>query len=147
MRLPNIKNKNVLIIGFPGSGKTYLSNLLKNDLHAVFHTDDYIKYGYKDSMYKCLSDVSKSLKNTIVEGVQGYRMLRKGVELNCYYPDIVIELKISHERMEEIYKKERDVKKIKYLSGFIKSQAKILQDYKQMKNKKPPEWIILENKF
>lgn len=147
MNLPNIKNKNVLIIGCPASGKTYLSNIIKSDEHQIFHTDDYIKYGYVESMYKCLDDVLKCEKSTIVEGVQGYRMLRKGVELNNYYPDIVIELKITEKQMLNVYKNERDPRKIKYLKGFNKMHDKILHEYKSMFNIKIPEWITINNDY
>lgn len=145
MILPDIKNKNVLIIGCPASGKTHLSNIIKSDEHRIFHTDDYIKYGYVDSMYKCLDDVLKCEKLTIVEGVQGYRMLRKGIELNNYYPDIIIELKITEKQMFNVYSNERDIRKIKYLKGFNKMHDKILQDYKSMPNNKTPEWVIIHN--
>ena len=45
MDISNIENKNVLIIGCPGFGKTYLSNIIKSNKHQIFHTDDYIKHG------------------------------------------------------------------------------------------------------
>lgn len=147
MKLPDIKGKNILIIGCPASGKTFLSDLFKSSEHQVFHTDDYIKHGFYESMYKCLSDVIECEKLTIVEGVQGYRMLRKGIELNNYYPDIVIELKITEERMLLTYSNERNPKKIKYLKGFNKMHDKILFDYKTMNNKNKPEWIVINNDY
>jgi len=147
MKIPEIKGKNILIIGCPASGKTFMSALFNSNDHEIFHTDDYIKFGYKESMYQCLSDVIKCKKNTITEGVQGYRMLRKGVELNNYYPDMIIELKITEQLMFSTYKKERSAKKIKYLAGFNKMHDKILTDYKNMANNKKPEWIIINNDY
>ena len=147
MKLPKIKGKNILIIGCPASGKTFMSALFNSNEHQIFHTDDYIKYGYVESMYQCLNDVLKCEKNTIVEGVQGYRMLRKGVELNNYYPDIIVELKITEQLMIATYKKERNPNKIKYLTGFNKLHDKILTDYKNMKNTKPAEWLIINNDY
>jgi hypothetical protein len=147
MKIPDIKGKNVLIIGCPASGKTFLSGLFKSSEHQVFHTDDYIKHGYYESMYRCLSDVLACGNLTIVEGVQGYRMLRKGIELDNYYPDVVIEIKISEQRMLKTYANERDMRKIKYLKGFNKMHDKILSDYKAMNNKNKPEWIVINNDY
>jgi hypothetical protein len=150
MKLPDITNKNVLIIGCPASGKTYVSDLLADDQHILIHTDDYIGYGYHDSMYKCLEDIVKIIKSdkkTIVEGIQGYRLLRKGVELDNYYPDIVIELIISENKMYEVYENQREIDKAVYLSGFNEMHNKILLDYKLMENPNPPEWITIFNKY
>jgi adenylate kinase family enzyme len=142
----DIENKNVLIIGCPASGKTYLSKKFKHE-HKIIHTDDYIKFGYEQSMYQVLEDIKKSDKCTLVEGIQGYRLLRKGVQLDCYYPHIVIELMISEQHMIHIYKKERDEKKIKFLKGFNKMHDKIINDYFLLKNKNKPEWIKVFNDY
>jgi len=145
----DIENKNVLIIGMPASGKTFLSNLLKRDnpTHRLLHSDSYIKYGYKQALYKMLEDLGKITGPTIVEGVQGYRLLRKGVELDCYYPDIVIELEITEARMLKTYRNERNGKDIRYLKGFNQMHEKILSDYFRMNSKKPPQWIKLKNNY
>ena len=147
MKLPDITDKNVLIIGCPASGKTYISNLLVDDKHILIHTDDYMSYGYHDSMYKCLDNILKSEKKTIVEGIQGYRLLRKGVELDNYYSDIVIELIISENKMYEVYENQREIDKAVYLSGFNEMHSKILLDYKLLDNPNPPEWITIFNKY
>lgn len=145
----DIENKNVLIIGWPASGKTYLANLLWKDNpdHQCFHTDDYMHHGYKESLYVLLKDLKRCKKPTIVEGVQGYRLLRKGVELDCYYPDIVIELEITERRMYQTYAEQRPLKDASYLKGFNAAHQKILNDYFKMKNKKKPQWIKLKNHY
>lgn len=142
----DIEGKNVLIIGCPASGKSYLLNQFQTN-HKKFQTDDYIQYGFEQSMYKVLEDIKNTEGNTLVEGVQGYRLLRKGVQLDCYYPDMVIELIISEQQMLSTYRNERDIKKIKYLTGFNKAQSKILNDYFLMKNKSKPEWIKVINDY
>lgn len=140
----DIEHKNVLIIGCPASGKTYLSNKFQTS-HKKFHTDDYMKFGYEQSMYKVLEDIKKSNEYTLVEGIQGYRLLRKGVQLDCYHPEIVIELIISDHKMLDIYRNERDEKKIKYLKGFNKMHEKIINDYFILSKKREPEWIKVYN--
>lgn len=143
----DIANSNVLIIGKPAAGKTFLAKKLIHDnpKHLLIHTDDYIKYGYKESLYKLLMDMSRICKPTIIEGVLGYRLLRKGVELDCYYPDHVIEILIPDSLMYHTYAAERPEKDISYLKGFNATHEKILNDYKAMVNKQPPKWHKLHN--
>lgn len=145
----DIGASNVLIIGKPAAGKTYLSKLLAidNPGHKLIHTDDYIRYGYKESLYRLLMELGGTSKLTIIEGVLGYRLLRKGVELDCYYPDIVIEIDIPDNLMYSTYRKQRPTKDESYLKGFNSSHSKILNDYKAMLNKKPPQWHKLNNYY
>lgn len=147
--LVDIDDSNVLIIGCPASGKTYISNLLGKDNpgHTLIHTDDYIKHGYEEALYVLLDDLKEIHNPAIIEGVLGYRLLRKGVELDCYYPDIVIELDISEALMFKTYSKERREKQISNLRGFNKSHQTILDKYKRMINKKPPKWIHVHNAY
>ena len=106
-----------------------------------------MKYGYKQALYKMLEDLKKIKGPTIVEGVQGYRLLRKGVELDCYYPDIVIELEITEARMLKTYREQRPDKDVDALKGFNKMHEKILNDYFRMNSKKPPQWHKLKNNY
>lgn len=150
--MPEIKGLNILIIGCPASGKTFFANKLKeesSDDVRVFHTDDYMYHGYKDSLYVLLEDLKKIKPptNSIIEGVQGYRLLRKGVELDCYYPDIVVELSVSEERMLKTYREERQGKSIDSLYAFNKAHNKVLNDYFAMPNHRKPKWIKIENKY
>lgn len=139
----NIKNKNVLIIGPPASGKTTLAKELSKQYlnHQLIHTDDYIHWGYEPALYALIGDIAKQFYNTIIEGVLGYRLLRKGVQLDCYYPDLVIEMQITAEQQARIYQQERDAKKLQYLKGFAATHEKILHDYFELIGDRKPEWI------
>lgn len=144
----DFEGKNVLIIGCPASGKTWLSKRLDKEKHQLIHTDSYISLGYEMGMYGALNAATCTVKNTIVEGVHGYRMLRKGAEYGNYYPDIVIEIKIPESRMRETYMKERDPKKINYLQQFNASHEKILNDYKGIiAEHLKPKWIVFDNNY
>lgn len=151
----DLSRQNIVIIGCPASGKTTLAKeLAKRTGQKVVHTDDYIGFGYKESLYVLMADLMEQDRAVIVEGVQGYRLLRKGVEMGCIYPDIVIELKVSPEQVERVYRtervwdKRRSVDKVvKNLEAFNKMHETILADYAQMKNPHPPEWIVIENRF
>jgi adenylate kinase family enzyme len=145
--LQHIKDKDVVIIGCPASGKTYLSNKLISVNHTVVHTDDYMKHGYKEALYVMINDLKNIDGKVIIEGVQGYRLLRKGVELDCFYPDIVIELEITQARMLQTYRDSRQGKNLTSLTSFNKMHSKIICDYHAMPNTKKPEWIKIQNNY
>jgi len=148
IKIDDLKGKNILIIGQPASGKTHLANLLAEaNTHKVIHTDDYIEHGFKESLYVMLKDIKRTAGNTIIEGVNGYRLLRKGVELGCYYPDIVIELEVPEERMIETYINERPGKNLSSLRAFTRMHQTILNEYKAMENPRKPLWIKLQNNY
>jgi len=139
----NIKNKNVLIIGPPASGKTTLAKELskQNFSHRLVHTDSYIEHGYEQALYVMMEEMKVCVSPSIIEGVLGYRLLRKGVQLDCYYPDLVIEMQITSEQQARVYQQERDAKKLQYLKGFEATHQKILNDYFELIGDRKPEWI------
>lgn len=146
--------ENVLIIGCAASGKSTVANMLLDrhpNNHIIIRTDDYMSHGYEQSLYVLIDDLkAKSSHNpTFIEGILGYRLLRKGVELNCYYPDVVIELQISPERMERTYNESRDPDKLKGAKSQAKACATILDRYKEMfiPDGQYPEWIIVKNEY
>lgn len=144
----DISDKSVLIIGCPASGKTWLSKKIYKPTHNLIHTDKTIGSGYFMGCYDALTAVQFSEKPTIVEGVLGYRMLRKGAEYASYYPDIVIHLSIPESKMIETYKNERDANKIKYLKQFNETHDKILKEYFGMQNPDfKPLWIDCNNDY
>ena len=140
----DIKGKNVLIIGFPASGKTTLAELLNSENHTLIHSDDYMQFGFKESLYELLKDLENIEGNTIIEGVMGYRLLRKGVELNSYYPDVVLELKVTEATVRRRYL-DRDTKKLNGALSMCKSCTKILGDYEKLTNTRAPIWIKILN--
>ena len=145
----NFANKNVCIIGYPASGKTFLSDLICNDTHHKIHTDKYIKDGYSMALHSVLNELSFiDNKPTLIEGVIGYRLLRKGVELGLYYPDIIIKIEISQTKQKEIYTNERDVSKLKFLETFNTTNEKIFTEYlENCPHKKIPLIINFYNTF
>jgi len=145
-KLP-IRGKNILIIGNPASGKTYVSGLFPATHHTIIHTDDYIQHGHVESLYKLLDDMEQIEGNTIIEGVLGYRLLRKGVELGVYFPDIVIELHTSPECVERTYTQQRQPEKLKNLKGFTAGLGSVLSGYREMFNPFPPIWIQVKNEY
>lgn len=151
--------KNIVIIGNPATGKTTLARLIADRIGMyaawkIVHTDDYIKEGekdgYKQALYDMIADLQKIHVPLIIEGVQGYRLIRKGVEgwegWN-FYPEIVIELTATDEQIRRVYERERKGKDVGSLAGFNKMHSTILAKYREMENPHPPTWYTVENKF
>lgn len=96
-KIPVIKlsEKTIVVVGLPATGKTTVTEAIltnyKDRKIKVFRTDDYIKYGFEKSLYVLMDHLRKDISPIrLIEGVQGYRLLRKGVELGTFLPDLVI---------------------------------------------------------
>lgn len=147
-----IAGLNVMVIGLPASGKTYFVGwlALNNPAHKLYHTDDYLQgFGGENAMYAALFDVTGSIligQKTIVEGVAGYRMLRKGAQLETYYPDIVFEIIAPQEQRERVYQNERSDKSFPNVERFDKALTTVLGDYKKtIGDFQFPMWIQVSN--
>ena len=153
----DFSGKVVVVIGRPASGKTTVSELLaeKNPLLKLWHTDDYIPYGGVEGLYQMMTELEADGYNNpaIIEGVGGYRLLRKGVELGIFSPDVVIELVVTDAQVERVYKSERIFGKLDKMPGFVKGLNTVLDGYRQMatvrelEGFKMPEWITVQNDF
>lgn len=100
------KSKIIVMVGPPCAGKTTLAEALKKIYKdcMFIHSDDYIQYGYKESVYKMLEDINKAVFNKIIiEGIQTARLLRKGVELENFYCDLIIKFEIPLSELEQRY--------------------------------------------
>jgi hypothetical protein len=144
----DLSGKTVLVIGHPATGKTTLAKALAERTGLpLFHGDDFLEPNAVEGMYLLLERLVSENRPYIVEGVAGYRLLRKGVERGCFYPDVVIELTAPFEQIERVYAQERTATKVKNLPAFIKGLDTVLREYRAMENGKKPEWITVENRF
>lgn len=134
-------DKTIVVLGFAASGKSYLCSMLFGvgaDLcsrYKVFHTDDYMQYGFEQSLYKVMLDVRTHVElhpntNCVIEGIQGYRLLRKWAELGIKGPDLIITCVAPvAERMVRYEKRGKA-----WPVGFDKTLSKIWMDYCIMEN-------------
>jgi deoxyadenosine/deoxycytidine kinase len=126
------ENENVVVIvGPPAAGKTHLSKELEKNFpdYRFFHTDDYMKHGYLKSMYVLMEDVLASdNKKMVIEGVQTPRLLRKGVELNNFYPDLIIRVDADIEKKLARYKE----RNLEYPHAMAKNIETVYNEYANM---------------
>lgn len=144
--LPYISGKNVLIIGYPATGKTYVSRLIDKNSHSIIHTDDYKNsYSFNEYPTSLIKRINSETRNTLVEGILGYIMLLEGARRRTYYPDIVIEIKSNLQCVEKTYMREREYHKFFFLNNFNVELENILQSYKRENKKNFPQWEVIYN--
>jgi len=118
----------VVIIGLPAAGKSTVADVVAALLpgHDLYRTDDYIDYGYEQSLYALIKDMAyNDNPRKIVEGVQGYRFLRKTLERDIAV-DCIVEVQTSPQVRAERYLA-RGKKQLS--SGFERNLATVLRDY------------------
>lgn len=113
----------VVIIGLPASGKTTLANRLAEAgmSHEVVHTDEEYPYaeGVSAQAYDDLLLAADMDFDVIVEGVLGYRILRKCAESGgTWLPDLIIEVRCSEETRAARYAEERPGKQYRSVAAF-----------------------------
>lgn len=97
----------IVIIGLPAAGKTTVCDAICEILpeHNVYHSDDYLDYGYERSLYVMMGEIAQGGNPLfIVEGVQGFRFLRKNAQLQTFPVDLIISVEASIQDRIERYK-------------------------------------------
>jgi len=136
----NTNENTVLIIGKAASGKSTLASKLykEHPEFLLFRSDDYIHHGYEQSLYALMDDITKNKgKKMIIEGVQGYRLLRKGVELGTFTPDVIFITEASFQERCARYMNRGESDKIKKLPGFDKNLDTVYREYLQNRTTEP----------
>lgn len=108
MILPTLTkdHRTVCVMGKSANGKTTLANLLaqKYPRYVLYHTDDYIRYGFKQALYVMMADIAQDrTPYKIIEGVQVTRLLRKWMEIGEPGADLILDAYCSDEERWERY--------------------------------------------
>lgn len=136
---------NIVILGLPGVGKSEALSLWrfgkgpfarqpivpKLKMFRVFDTDDYNTKDFEGDLYRIRNAVfADRSPDKIVIGVQGFRFLRKGLQLRDWYADEVwmCTTATDDERRERYFKREGKSPN----PGFDKALFTIWSDYKAM---------------
>ena len=144
MNLPS--KGNIVVIGYAASGKTHFTNQLAKDYPKakIYHTDDYIKYGFEQALYVLMEDLKKDHSPfKIIEGILGYRLLRKGAQLGTFYADLIIQ--VSAPKDTRYFRIEKRGKNIHATFNLDKVCDSIYADYYDLIGEKLPTIISQTN--
>lgn len=132
--------KYVVIYGHTKSGKVVIGKCLANALNRkLIISDDYKYLGWVENMYHIRRLIKLTDEPLIIEGVQSGRLLRKGIQHNDFFADIVIHLEINRHSLTIAYKKSGEGHK---LQG-----NKVYNFNEKMLDKIFLEWYQLQKKF
>ncbi len=123
----------IIICGYTKTGKiTIAKNLAKALNRKLFISDDYLHIEPEAALYKLMDDVMIEYKKgtqIIIEGVLCFRLLRKGIQLNNFFPDLIIKTKCNDETIRYFYKKDNEESKLERALSFNKGLNKIWLEY------------------
>lgn len=123
----------ILIIGSVKSGKVTIARKLASELDRILLiSDDYIeRYGQNDALNYLeqeMNDYYYSATPIIVEGILGFRLLRRMIKNGYHLPDMVIKTECSEETIRYFYNKENPEKNINSVIGFNSGLEKIYRE-------------------
>jgi hypothetical protein len=133
--LKKIEGANTIVVaGFTKTGKITISNKLSEELgYPVIKSDDFKheQFGNKALfafMGECLSYYN-TRKPVIIEGVKVFRLLRKGLQLRNFYPDVVIRTECNEATIRHFYKKDGEEEKADRAMSFNKGLQTTWESY------------------
>jgi hypothetical protein len=125
--------KSIVVIGFTKTGKITIAKKLSEYLDIPILISDYYYELSKDKALEYMMYDIKNLETSnipyIVEGVLCFRLLRKGIQLNNFYPDLIIKTECNDKTIQHFYHKDNESSKIKKALSFNKGLDKIWLDY------------------
>jgi len=133
-------NATIIVIGPPGSGKTHVGTLLAEESGLpLYSTDEFLSNGHVAALYAVMQATGD--KGYIIEGMIGYRWLRKQKQLNLPAPDIVVQLEATDREIEESYRKRGKHCNMRHIKRFCAAHEAVLSDYYSLDGGTPNIWI------
>jgi len=130
----------VVIIGPPGSGKTYVGTVLAEQSGLpLYSTDKFLGDGHVKALYAVMELAGD--EGWIIEGMVGYRLLRKRKQLGLPAPDLVIELGASDQQITASYAERGKHCNLRHIRNFCAAHDSVLKDYWQLDGEEPRIWI------
>lgn len=130
----------IIIYGHAKSGKIIIARLLAERLkRKLIVTDEFMEYGFKQSMYVIKELIEETKDPLIIEGVQTPRILRKGVEQDDFYCDLVIHLECNTESIEQAYINDNEEHKLIKVHSFNQMLDNIFQEWYQLMLEHAPD--------
>lgn len=130
----------VVVIGPPGSGKSHVGQLLAEQSGLpLYSTDEFLNNGAVEALYAVMQATGD--EGFIIEGMVGYRWLRKRKQLRLPAPDIVIQLEASDAEIARSYEQRSKRVSLQRIKTFCRSHEKILDDYYILDGDLPKVWV------
>ena len=134
----------VVIIGPPGSGKTAVGRLLAEQSGLpLYSTDKFLGDGHVKALYAVMALAGDN--GWIVEGMIGYRLLRKRKQLKLPAPDVVIQLGASDEQIAASYAERGKPCNLRLIKNFCAAHDSVPKDYWQLDGDEPRIWIYSQS--
>jgi hypothetical protein len=125
----------ILIIGSVKSGKVTIAKELSKQLddRKLLISDDYIRiYGQNDALDMLERDMNENYyydhRPIIIEGILGFRLLRRMAKNEFRLPDMVIKTECNKETISYFYEKEEPGKNLNSVFGFNKGLESIYKE-------------------
>ncbi len=129
--------KTIVIVGFPKTGKSTISKKLNDSLgRHIIASDDFGLQHFEDFKKSCLTAYNKQIP-IIIEGVMGFRLLRRGLEENNFYPDLLIKTNSNNETIIHLYNKFGEGDKIPRVLSFNKGLNTMWDEYRAVLRNNP----------
>lgn len=130
----------VVVLGPPGSGKSHVGTLLAESSGLpLYSTDEYLTDGHVAALHLVMQAIGD--RGWIVEGMIGYRLLRKRAEFGMPPVDIVIELEATDQQIADAYRARDERCDIAKIRRFCKAHETVLRDYLLLDKERPKVWV------
>jgi hypothetical protein len=148
------KNYNTIVVcGYTKTGKVTIAKKLAQELNRpLFISDDYIDIADREqSLYNLIDNILPYYQTNqpiIIEGILCFRLLRKGIQLDNFSPDLIIKTKCNDETIKHFYRMDGEGSKIDRALSFNKGLNTIWDEYRELLRNsfmmKLPKFIELE---
>jgi hypothetical protein len=152
--IDHCKSLNTIVIcGYTKTGKVTIAKELAKALNRpLFISDDYINIENREqSLYNLIDHILpyyQSNQPIIVEGILCFRLLRKGIQMHNFYPDLIIKTKCNNETIKHFYRIDGEESKINRALAFNRGLNTIWDEYRGLllnnHQLKRPQFIELE---
>jgi len=124
----------IFVIGYTKTGKITIARKLAKELNrTLLISDEFIeKYGHEDAITYLENELQQyyySVTPIIVEGILGFRLLRKLAKDGYIVPDLIIKTQCNEATITHFYNKDGEGYKITRALGFNKGLEKIWNEY------------------
>ena len=123
----------IFVIGSTKTGKVTIARKLAKELNRdLLISDDYTeRYGHDgalDALERDMNDYYYSTMPVIVEGILGFRLLRRMAKNGYHHPDLIIKTECNDETISHFYNKDGEQDKLKRAFGFNQGIWKIYSE-------------------